>query len=326
MRTLPLAEELVRVRARFRGVPSPAALAGLQAAADRADGLPHLAAQAMAGYTLTPLAGRGPTDSFAAGGRRGTAIGGGTVTSHGHLDPWTSIDLRVLTPLLAAGFRVGGSHLAFVRDLVQQLAADAASDADPAAAWANAVAVAEASEAWAAPTRIAVRSAPAAAELVLETTLDGPVDIAAQVAMLLGARLVHGRIGAVTGAEPSSAPVVLWEVSRRISPACLAFVTSLLDASRRGATADPAVVEAGVAIGLPRGPLATNIPRLVELLGPVAPRMPSGGDGAGPPDDVGPRTVGPDTIGRGVREVPDGLGVLYALSDLLAVRAVASTI
>lgn len=321
VRTWPLAEELVRVRAQFRGVPSPAAMVDLQRAAHRAEGIPGLAAQAMAGYTLTPLAGPPePGSEVAAGGRRGRTTGAGLVTSSGWRDPCISLDLRVLTPLLAAGFRVGGSHLAFVCDLIRDLAADAAADADADRARSNALAVAAAFDQVGAPTRLEVQSAPGAPELVVGATSSAaatdtpPGQVVDQVAtMLLGGRLVHGRIGAVTGAEPGRTPVALWEVTRRISPACLAFVADLLDAGRRGAADDPALVTAGVTIGLPRTPLATNVAHLVELLEPLARRLPA--DGPLSPSDE---------VGQGVLAVPDGLGVLYALSDLLAMRHVAA--
>lgn len=295
-------------------MPSGPALGPVQIAGEQAGGVPRLVAQTLASYTDVPQP--RPGGRVRAGGRVATppSVAGQAAVSRPDRDGRLGIDRTLVTPVLTLGMRLTPNRFGFAQSLLRDLAADAARNTSEPSAAANARAVADAFADAAGPGRLRVdRDGDPGAGLRLTMDTDVGATVPLQVMTLLaGGGVVHGRIGTVAAAATPLWSSTHWETARRLSPGCALLLLQLLEASTGPAASRSdldGLVAAGVALGVPEPSLRHNLPRLLPLLAPVSDRWPAARSGE----------ATTTTFDR-VTAVPDGLGLLYGLGDLLALR------
>lgn len=304
-----------------RGVPPAPALTRVQRSAERSAGVPRLVAEILASYTAEPLV-HGRSRS-ASGAVRLTVAGrsaerpdrpGAIAWSASVPDDHLATDLVLARTILGVGMRLSPRRAAFARAVIDGLAADASTASSPAASRQAAEALAAAAGQIGAPAGLEVVGEDAAGRLGLRTT--GPPEVAIvdhAAALLDGAGIVHGRLGALALGPGPAWTITHWELARRVSPSCRAFLLGVVQHAGRPVDAlDPdgdELMALGEAVGIPGASLHTNLPALLDLLAPVA--------RAWPTQHVG---LEPALGGTELTAVPDPLGVLYGLADLLALR------
>lgn len=283
-------------------LPRPDDMVGLPALARSSGGAVEIVGELATAYTA-PLDTHGlPSRDVVAAGRRARRCGAEYVSSAHHYPGLVSDVAAVRMVMRGMGF--AGPSLRTGRLILDQLVANVQPELPDAAV--NRVQVVD-SALRSCGSTISVTADVAADDAILVRISRRRTDVHTltdSCLRLLHAGFVHGRLAAVApGSVDDVQKVTHWETAVAISSAARLLATELLmPADRRS----DVVAIAGEA-GLPAGAFLRALPLIDELLAPLRAR--SGWRRADSSVDVSM-----------CEHVPDPLGAVLALSDLLAVR------
>ena len=141
----------------------------------------------------------------------------------------------------------------------------------------------------------------------VSTHRDDPAGDALAVAAIRLVRdhgTVHGRLGSALRSSGTQVSITGWETARRVSPEVRRLIGVIVEPDRRNPTV---MGRTCTAIGLPPSLLDDALPVLDPMLAPLTRRS------TGPPDSTAHRPDPP------LAQVPDLLGLVYAVADLVTV-------
>lgn len=311
--TASLVRALRDTRIGVGDVPDRGALLEVQRLADRSGGLARLVAELMPSYTGVPLGSARTGRDGGEGGRPGT----GATAAAERL--FVGAELTAARTALRVATAAGGDAIRTAMRSLEQLASDVGAVRDPSARRSHGLGMAE------------VWSRAVDGQGELQVSPDGSIawfgrDVDPERLPVAVLRLqhrhgvVHGRLGGSSEWRADGLRVANWHRARLIGATTLDFLRRFMDVvSEPSAVADRGLLEAGRSVGIGPDQVARAVPVLRET-------VPNAVDAWRETDwgRSGPTGVGVPAGSRHARRVPDPLGVIYALADLVAAETLMS--